>query len=574
MFGSIVTSPLSSLSPKQAVCLANVYLEKACSIDDPDVALVLCHNTKVALSKAKKAARRKEDKAVAKDIAITYVDLGKQLEERGHGREAQVSYKKAEKLGVNVQGCNRASKSSRPNAILKPLKGPSLITEDQRPPDVPIHPSKNLLQQQHRDVEVPTHIFAENVRLPTVKFRFPEADERLDSTLQLANCLGILQAACSVEETLEPAAHKWLQAIEKDPDEQERLRTMATEVVRVFKRDELKDAKAVAEVVVLSPVLPKDAFHDLLGEFYSGIDHSGLLNVHHLVGLAQLIQGAHPGFLDADYLIKILDLLSERLRDTHNQSTTHIHQLTLAVSNVLDAMVDTKVTGLSREKLHEPLSDYLGSLTNSSDPYLVYQAAYAYQALLCVPDNETKWHATLRRTRKVVQGVSGLVSAVKGVDLNKFIEGLEDIQKGLSGVSEVVEAVKTAYENVCSLAEGGKGFLSCLQEGLSFDRKREWYSALRGTDMLLRDGNLALFKELVYKAPCRLDLAFQWGVCQRLGEIAANSMWDAEIRRGAIGFLGDIYRDDDIWGQQTSVKQWIVNILMQLSRPSGTGLQN
>jgi hypothetical protein len=184
---------------------------------------------------------------------------------------------------------------------------------------------------------------------------------------------------------------------------------------------------------------------------------------------------------------------------------------------------------------------------------------------MCVPDNETLWQATLRRTGKVVKGVSGLVSAVKGLDLNGFIDGLKDIQQGLAGASEVVQLVKTAYEGAASLAEGGQGFLECMKEGLSFDRKCAWYSALRGADTLIQEGQLADFRKLVCEAPCRRDPAFQWGVCQRLRDIAANSMWDMETRQGAISFLGEMYRNDDEWGNQVILKQWVLNILIQLS---------
>jgi len=111
----------------------------------------------------------------------------------------------------------------------------------------------------------------------------------------------------------------------KNADEQERLHTMATDVIRAFKRDEIKDIKVVAEVVCLAPVLNKDAFNDLLREFYSGIDNSGLLNYHQVEGLAQLIQGADPGHLSADDLVKTLSLLSTRLIDTHQQSTQYVH---------------------------------------------------------------------------------------------------------------------------------------------------------------------------------------------------------------------------------------------------------
>ena len=314
----------------------------------------------------------------------------------------------------------------------------------------------------------------------------------------------------------------------------------------------------------LAPVLENDDFRYLLKEFYSGIGQSGSLDVHQLEGIAHLIQGADPGYLDSDDLVKVLSLLSTRLKDTHQQSTNHLYQLTVAVSHVLDAMADANVSGVDREKIHEPLSSYLDGLKSSSDPYLVYQAAYAYQALLCVPDDESLWQATIRRRGRVIQGVSGLVGVVKGVDLNGFVEGLKDIQQGTGG-AEVVQIVKDAYEGATSLAKSGQGLLNYLQEAFSFERKCAWYSALRGADALIRDGQLAEFRKLVCEAPCRLDTAFQWGVCQRLGEVAANSIWERETRENAIVFLVEIYQNDAVWGQQRSVKQWILNILMQLT---------
>jgi len=253
-------------------------------------------------------------------------------------------------------------------------------------------------------------------------FSPPEPDARLNDTLQLVCCLALLQSSYQPDGLIDPTARNWLRATKNEPDEQERLKTLATDVIRAFKRDEFKNAKSVTEVVCLAPVLENDDFRYLLKEFYTGIDQSGLLDIHQLEGLAHLVQSANSGCLDSDDLVKVLDLLSTRLRDTHEQSTNHIHQLTMVVSHVLDAMADTDVKGLDRKKIHEPLSVYLDGLKKSSDPYLVYQAAYAYQALLCVPDDESLWQATMRRAGKVIQGVSGLVSAVKGLDLNGFIK--------------------------------------------------------------------------------------------------------------------------------------------------------
>jgi hypothetical protein len=192
---------------------------------------------------------------------------------------------------------------------------------------------------------------------------------------------------------------------------------------------------------------------------------------------------------------------------------------------------------------------------------------------MCVPDDETKWQAALRRTKKVIQGVSGLMRAVKGVDLDELLTSLENIQEGFAGTSKVVERVAKAYKNAVIFSKSGQDFLKSLKEGLSFDRKRDWYAALRGADIMIRDGDFDSFKRLICKAPCRLDPAFQWGVCQRLCEIAINPTWDNDTRQSAIALLGEIYRNDEAWGRHVSVKQWILNILMQLSVPSDDDLQ-
>jgi len=332
---------------------------------------------------------------------------------------------------------------------------------------------------------------------------------------------------------------------------------LATDVVRAYKRAEIKDTKIITEVLYLAPVLENDTFQDLLIEFCHEVKKSILLNTTQLDGLARLLQGAKPKQLKVDDLNNILMLLIDRLQGTREESSKSIYQLLLATSCVLDSMVDAEVEGIDRVRTHEPLLNYLKSLENKPESYLVYQAAYAYQALLCVPDNEKKWQAGVRRAGKVIQGVSGLVSAVKGLDLNMFVEGLGDIRDGVDVVSKLIG-------NVVTLTKSGKDLMTSLKEGLSFDQKRKWYSALRGADTFIRDGKLATFRELVYKVPCRSDPAFQWGVCQRLGEIAANPLWESDTRREAIVFLGEIYRND-AWGQLVDIKQWILDILRQLS---------
>lgn len=387
-------------------------------------------------------------------------------------------------------------------------------------------------------------------------------------------CLGLLQSSHSPDEIVDTTVRAWLEATKANADEWGRLKVLATDVIRKFIKEELKDAKAVSEAVYLAPILEKDVFREMLKEFSKGIEQSPLLDLHQLEGLAQMIQGADPDYpFSSDDLVKMLRLLNTRLVDTHHQATDYKYHLISALSHVLDAMADSKVSGLSRVNIHEPLTAYLESSKSSTDPFVVYQAAYAYQALLCVPDDESPWQAAIRRTGKVIRGVSGLVSAVKGLDFNEFISSLTELQQGLE-VSKIFQVVRIAYDGVSSIKEG-QGFLEYLKEGFSFKRKCAWYTALRGADTFLRNGQLAEFRRLVCEASCRRDPAFQWGVCHRLGEIAVNPLWNPKTRQSAIAFLGEIYRNDAAWGKQPNVKQWILDILMQLSSlqgPEGEGM--
>ncbi|KAI8601864.1 hypothetical protein EDD21DRAFT_428403 [Dissophora ornata] len=154
----------------------------------------------------------------------------------------------------------------------------------------------------------------------------------------------------------------------------------------------------------------------------------------------------------------------------------------------------------------------------------------------------------------------------RGSYVNNFIEGLRSV---FEGVAQASDLIKGAFEDVTVLTESGQGFLDSSQESLGFSRKRAWYPALRDIDTLLRNGELPKLKTLICEAPCQRELAFQWGVCQRLGNLATDPIWDIDSRQGAVAFLGEIYRDDAVWGQETQVKRCIIDILMQLASVSG-----
>ncbi|KAG0298172.1 hypothetical protein BGZ96_001717 [Linnemannia gamsii] len=302
-------------------------------------------------------------------------------------------------------------------------------------------------------------------------------------------------------------------------------------MVEEFVQDATKDSTKIAKIAALGP------------------------------GLVQLVQSSSPGYLDADDLIKILRILRIRLEGTHGQSSEHSFHLTLAVSRLLDVMAEHKVQDVNRVEDHEPLTGILSGLKGSSDPYLMYQACYAFQAMQYVPDDETALQAVLRHSSGVASGLIK-VSALMKLDLEAIVEGLGDLQETLGGVFGVAS---TAYGGICSVMKSGRGVMDGLKEGYGSGKKRPWYAAIRSAYALAQTGQLKDVNILIHKAPCRRDPLFQWGICQLLGEVAFDSVRDVAVRHQATNLLGDLYKNDSEWGQDEHVKTWILNIIHQLS---------
>ncbi|KAG0008071.1 hypothetical protein BGZ80_003887, partial [Entomortierella chlamydospora] len=502
----IFSLPPSGCTLNDVLDLANKHLEDARCADSPAKKLLLCGSAKMMIEDAESIVNKSVGgHTLNNDIANAYHKHGKLLEGLGRHKKARKSYHKAEKWGYLQVASYHFSPSQPVNSsasILGSFFPPILLSATPtiaaaviqgHSEDITPSEAKDQIPSGNTTV-APLAIFVRDVAPPITTCDLPEAGAQITSTPQLAYCISLFHQSLEPKEGFES---DWLTAIEGDPDEQRRLQSIAVDVIRAFVRDELKTSGAVFEAVSLAPVLQHDEFQKLLRVFVDGIDKSSLLETHLLEGLAYLMKNAPPCDVDSDDLVKILEILSTRLEKTHQQSTQHIYQLALTISSVLDSMVDSQVEGIECEQLHEPLSQYLKNLQQSSDPRLVYQAAYAYQALRHIPDDETILQTMLRRTGKIVKGISGVVSAVKAIDLDKFIDGLQHIQEGLKGAGEVISMVGDAYENVKTLAESGQDLLESLKEGLSFTRKSAWYPALRGLDALLQEGRVIEFERLI-----------------------------------------------------------------------------
>ncbi|KAF8927044.1 hypothetical protein BGZ58_010674 [Dissophora ornata] len=416
-------------------------------------------------------------------------------------------------------------------------------------------------------------VFKVNIARPVAEIHLPHPGDSLKSTLQLASCAALIaltkpssQFREEFENSLSIAQQQWVHITSGLPREQKRINNMTAAVVVEFMNDRLKDPAVIAEIVSLAPVLESTLFQKLLNWFIAEIKREPLLKDDLVDGLANLIQAAPPESLVVDDLVIILSALSSRLQNTDVRTPEYVYGLTTAVSSVLDAMAFTNVDGLSRERLHDPLFQYLKNLSSSSDLYLQHLAQCAFQALLCIPNDESTLNSILRRTGTILKAASGLVSAVKSFDLGGLLDGLSDLQDGLVAVYHVVD---DNYEGIKSLWDRGNNFYQSVNKnGIHVDRRRPWYSALRGADELIHEGRLSDLKKLMYEGACRHGKEFQFGICLRLVRIALENTWDDQTRKDAIDILAEIYRNDADWGNHENVKRWIVTLLVQLSSMS------
>ncbi|KAF9142172.1 hypothetical protein BGX30_003225 [Mortierella sp. GBA39] len=500
-------------------------------------------------------------RSVSDGLAAVFVEHGKlpvALGSLDHAQQSQNNQRAADSPKAMSRIASESSLSSSKDKVAAPA------------PKVTTSPAPKV-SQFHVD------IFTKNVPKPKPQITWPNVGDRIKTTPQLVLCATLLPKESTVEaefsddgdvlesdsdeKVLDGVAADWVKAME-EPMKQDLIQELANGTVDEYNKDATKNSDTIAEAVLLAPILSYEYYRILLDHTIRKFEISPLLDLISLQGLVQVVQSASPGFLEADDLRKILGFVRTRLLGTMRQSAGYVYHLTLAVSRILDVMADNKVNGLDRVTEHETLSAVLSGLKGSSDPFLLYQASYAYQALQYVPHNETIQQGLIRHTTGVIESAIK-ISAVLKMDVGEFFNGL----KGLADVAVTVfEGAKAGYEAVCSLIESGQGVFDSLKEGLGTGHRRQWYLTVRQAEVFMRRGRVAELNRLISEAPCRRDPFFQWGICQLLGELAADSDWGIETRKHAVDFLLALHKDDDEWGKDESVRSWTVTLLERLSK--------
>ncbi|KAF9280109.1 hypothetical protein BGZ68_007479 [Mortierella alpina] len=409
-------------------------------------------------------------------------------------------------------------------------------------------------------------VFHKNVDRPTLRVQLPKPRARIEQTTELVYACSVLITARStltnsdtdgaLNNVLEESQRAWIQLI--DTMDQRYFQSLLEGLVRAFTNDTRKGSAAVVEIVLLGPVLDRETYRSLLSCFINTFENITTLDVILVQALAQLVQCASSGYLVDDDLVRIATVLSKKLDIIHKGTSEHPMLLTMALSRVLDVMVAGKVMNLNRNRDHQPMLKLLDGLKGGEDPYLKYQAAYAYQALQYAPDDETPLQALWRYTQLAAAGASAVASVMK-MDAPGLLAGLASIHEIGSNL------IKAGVEGVQGLRESGSKAFKASENKFNVLKKRSWYLALQGTALFISQGRLSDFHQVVCQAPCRHDVNFQWGICRQVGEIAVDPLWEAGVRSQAVVFLGELYRSSSDWKPHADTKRWILTLLVQIS---------
>lgn len=412
------------------------------------------------------------------------------------------------------------------------------------------------------------HAFPTNVSQPSLHVTLPPPGSRLETTSQLAYCNNLLRihlssslATVNTLASLDPSQQASVDIILNSEEEQGRIRELTIMVIEEFASDALKTSDKIFEVTLLGPYLDQEYHRKLLNCFIAEFETARLLDIDLLQGLVRLVECARTDYLLPDDLVRILVVLRTRLQETHQQSAKHPFYLALALSRLLDIMVEGKVQDLRRVVDHEPLSSLLGQLVDSPDSHLKHQAAYALQGLIHVPNDETRRQYMLRQAGKIAMGLLGVASVCK-LDLGEFRDGVDHLYKAAGDVHEVSTKI---IDGVQALLESGQDIAASVKEGILSGGRRLWYTALREAQEHVRNGCLVDLNRLVFEAPCRHDVEFQWGICQLLGEIVVDLQWDIATRQHAVDFLANLYRNETAWTSNDEVLRWILTIIRQVA---------
>ncbi len=302
------------------------------------------------------------------------------------------------------------------------------------------------------------------------------------------------------------------------------LQELAIVVIDLFAKRPTKTKPLIDEVTNLASANNTVITRALLKVLVKEINEGVLLDTDLLKALRSTLINSSIEALDADDLVQVLKITMRRITEIHNQDKTSSKLSTAlsTISDILDVMGDANVIKVGRINLHDPLYKILDSLSDDADLLVASQAAYAKQALVRMPNDESKSRSFFRRTGAAVKGFASLSQVMTKQDL---------------------QSISEAYDN--------------FKEALSFQvGKKEWYGDIRILKLLSEKKHYELFKSI-------MDTRIKEGKNPHVvGNILFLLHEAAPVaQKWALECMADLFLDDK-WGDKKKVKKIILNELL------------
>jgi len=218
------------------------------------------------------------------------------------------------------------------------------------------------------------------------------------------------------------------QYTELTPDYQ-RLKMLAFNVIEIFAKTKVKAPALIKEVAVLAASNDEEITRQVLEKLINPIKKNVLLDKAMIRGLVEAIQYANPSHLDQDDLVNVMNIIFEQLSNLHIQPETEnkLYEILIALSDLLDVMGDVNVIELDRINYHEPIYLVLHKFSKHPEPRIAAQAAYAQQALVRIPSDESKLEVRLRKLYSIAKGTTKIARSLLTLNPFQLFEAFKDL---------------------------------------------------------------------------------------------------------------------------------------------------
>ncbi len=351
-----------------------------------------------------------------------------------------------------------------------------------------------------------------------------------------------------------------LQQTSGDAAQHKQLYLLAREVVERFGKRKGKDLLCMREAAELAAIPYAEIYSALIAHAVHALNPTqhAPLNSAVVQGLAMIVRHCPARLLKkedgvrADTWTSILSVLLVRLKAVHKGNPAPVQELVEAIAQLLDAMVQAGVAGISREQLQKPLQDVLREedvLNPHQDVDLAWHIRYAQEALAYVPNDESTGEAVLRCLFSAGKGVLSLASAIKNCDVDKLLESFDRFEDTFAGARELANTVGATGGLKAAIKDAQEMAVSFGELKTSYEDRpsqKGWYTALQCLDLLIDTKAWSKFEQFIRHSAYRHHVDFLQGVCQRLERIVCVEE-DLVIQEQAIQFLKSLAQNSAHW---------------------------